>query len=150
MARVQVIHQVGVLDQVIVVVAIVEVLHLVGIKEMQLVKSYRIFIDEVELEKSTATITCHPFIFSIGLFRGDIQHSFVNARVEEVAKKYKLKERIETLGSEVKSKVLEKYSDRCITKDLIKSIENDLRKIIFTVRTIYPDFDQFYRESLYA
>ena len=66
------------------------------------------------------------------------------------SKKYKLKERIETLGSEVKSKVLEKYSDRCITKDLIKSIENDLRKIIFTVRTIYPDFDQFYRESLYA
>ncbi|MCE6089844.1 hypothetical protein KR611_15960 [Acinetobacter baumannii] len=115
---------------------------------MHLLKSYRIFIDEVELEKSTATIACHPFTFSIGLFMGDIQHSFVNSRVEEVAKKYKLKERIEILGSELKSKILEKYSDRCITKDLIKSIENDLRKIIFTVRIVSPDFDQFYRESL--
>ncbi|MFX2101738.1 hypothetical protein [Acinetobacter baumannii] len=149
-AIVQMIVRAGVLVQTIAAAAIVAVLHLVGINEMHLMKSYRIFIDEVELEKPTATITCHPFIFSIGLFMGDIQHSFVNSRVEEVAKKYKLKERIEILGSEVKSKILEKYSDRCITKDLIMSIENDLRKIIFTVRTMYPDFDQFYRESRYS
>ncbi|HHX4867359.1 MULTISPECIES: hypothetical protein [Acinetobacter calcoaceticus/baumannii complex] len=117
---------------------------------MHLVKSYRIFIDEIELEKSTAIITCHPFIFSIGLFMGDIQHSLLNSRIEELAKKYKLQERIEILGTEVKFGILKKYSDRCITKDLIKSIENDLSKIIFTVRTMYPDFDQFYRESRYS
>ena len=88
-------------------------------------------------------------LFFLSVYLGRYSTLLCKRKGRRSSKKYKLKERIETLGSEVKSKVLEKYSDRCITKDLIKSIENDLRKIILQFVQYIPTLTNFI-ESLYA
>lgn len=105
-------------------------------------------MDQIQNEKSTAHIDCHPFIFSIGIFKGDIRCSYANTIVEDLAKQYGQVARVDMLATTLSENILAKYSDRCITRDLIDSIQKEVNCWISSVCRDYPDFEQFYRASL--
>ncbi|HCQ9655384.1 TPA: hypothetical protein ACGE2L_002184 [Acinetobacter baumannii] len=115
---------------------------------MKIINPYQIFIDQINNEKSTAHIDCHPFIFSIGIFKGNVRCSYGNAIVEDLAKQYVQVERVDMLANTLAENILAKYSDRCITRDLIESIQKEINWRISSFCGEYPDFDQFYRASI--
>lgn len=109
---------------------------------------YQFYKDQLQYEKSTVTITCHPFKISFRVFKGDVLFSWANEIVEAIAGQVLQTDRIESIAYVLKEKYLNKYGGRCINQNLLKEIQNDTESFINSIRSEFPDFDYFYYESL--
>ena len=110
--------------------------------------SYQIYRAQLQHEKSTATITCHPFKISFRIFQGDILFSWANEIVEAIAGQVLQTDRIESMAFILKERYLNKYGGRCISQNLLNDIQNDTESFISSTRAYFSDFNYFYYESL--
>ena len=114
----------------------------------QIIHSYQIYKDQLQHEKSTATITCHPFNISVRIFQGDVLFSWANEIVEAISGQVLQTDRIKSMAYILKENYLNKYGGRIISQNLLKEIQNDTELFISDTRAAFSDFDYFYYESL--
>lgn len=110
--------------------------------------SYQLYIDQIQHEKSTATITCHPFKISFRIFQGEVLFLWANEIVEAIAGQVLQIDRIESMAYILKENYLNKYGGQCITQKILNDIQNDTELFISDTRAAFSDFDYFYYESL--
>ena len=112
------------------------------------INSHQFYIDQLQHEKSTTHIQCHPFMISFRIFQGEFLFSWANEIVEAIAWQVLQTDRIESMAYYLAENYLKNYGDKCITQNLLKDIQNYTESFISSIRAEYSDFDYFYYESL--